>query len=309
LVVPQYFIQTNKITLQHYNRQNQHCMKRVISSLFTLLLLSCLQYSYAQSAGDTIVLRDIQWDRSSPAGMEELNIPSNGSLLQGFIYKANGHQAHPTLILLHGYPGNERNLDIAQVVRARGWNVIYFDYRGSWGSQGTFSFTNCVEDVVNVVAFCKQYADLFHIDTSNIALFGHSMGGWVCLKALQKLPGIKKGFALSTWDIAGDVAANKNNFDSIKATMGNYFVLNASVQQQYGPVIKNPAYFDLKNDGKALANKQIIMLDEHDRNAAIAEAIKKENKAYFDYNVWETDHPFTNKRIALIKKLWAFLNK
>ncbi len=138
---------------------------------------------------DTLVLSDITWGADGHAGMQELNIPSAGSKLQGFIYKANGSQKHPTLLLLHGYPGNERNLDIAQVVRARGWNVIYFDYRGSWASQGTFSFKNCVEDVVNVVAFCKQNADKFNIDTTNIALFGHSMGGWVCLKALQQLPG------------------------------------------------------------------------------------------------------------------------
>ncbi|WP_431211737.1 alpha/beta hydrolase family protein [Puia sp. P3] len=151
--------------------------------------------------------------------MTELLIPSNGSLMPGFIYRANGAGKHPTLVLLHGFPGNERNLDLAQVVRAHGWNVIYFDYRGSWGSQGKFSFLHCVEDVVNVVAFCKQYRDSLRIDTSNIVLFGHSMGGWVCLKALQRLPGVKKGFALSTWDIYKD-----------HAELGKgpgYFVLNS----------------------------------------------------------------------------------
>lgn len=31
------------------------------------------------------------------------------------------------------------------------------------------------------------------------------MGGWVCLKSLEQLPQIKKGFALSTWNIYGDL--------------------------------------------------------------------------------------------------------
>ena len=136
--------------------------------------------------------------------MTELSVPSGNALIAGFIYKANGARKHPTVLLLHGYPGNERNLDLAQVVRAHGWNVIYFDYRGSWGSQGQFSFKNCVEDVVNVVAFCKKYQDSLQIDTSNIVLFGHSMGGWVGLKVLQQLPGVKKGFFLSTWNIYED---------------------------------------------------------------------------------------------------------
>ena len=97
--------------------------------------------------------------------------------MQGFLLRANGKQKHPTLILLHGYPGNERNLDLAQVVSGRGWNVIYFDYRGSWGSQGKFGFENAVEDVVNVVDFCEKNQDKLQIDPSNIVLFGHSMGG------------------------------------------------------------------------------------------------------------------------------------
>lgn len=261
------------------------------------------------ATADTLVLTDITWNGDNNAGMQELNIPSAGSMLQGFIYKAGGSGKHPTLLLLHGYPGNERNLDLAQVIRARGWNVVYFDYRGSWASQGSFSFKSCVEDVVNVAAFFRQYADSFHVDTSNMALFGHSMGGWICLKALQQIPGIKKGFALSTWDIPATTKYFNNNYDSIKKYDGNYFVLNTTIQQLFEPVVKDTIYYNLANDGKALADKQIVMLDEHQRNATIAAAIKADNKAYFNYEVWQTDHPFTNKRVALIKKVWEFLGR
>lgn len=262
---------------------------------------------------DSIVLKDITWDRSSPAGMTELFIPSDKALLAGFIYKANGAQKHPTLLLLHGYPGNERNLDLAQVVRAHGWNVIYFDYRGSWGSQGQFSFKNCVTDVVNVVAFCKKYQDSLKIDTSNIVLFGHSMGGWVCLKALQELPGIKKGFALSTWDIYNNVKEFKTEEDlyaKIKTMFGEgYFVLNTPEKQIFGAVLQDPGYYILEKGSKALAGKQIIMLDEHTRNRQLADVLGRNNTAYFHYEAWQTDHPFTNKRVALMKMVLSFLDR
>ena len=246
--------------------------------------------------------------------LDELFIPSGNSLIAGLIYSANGLQKHPTLLLLHGCPGNERNLDIAQVVRSHGWNVIYFNYRGSWGSQGKFSFKNCVEDVVNVVAFCKKYQDSLRIDTSNIVLFGHSMGAWVCLKALQELPTIKKGFALSTWNIGDDyknVSTEKEmlRLASDPNTGGKYFVLNTSLKDLYTPVIRNQTYFNLVNDGKSLADKQIIMIDEHQGNKEIADKIKETNKSYFDYEVWQTDHPFTNKRVSLINKVLAFLER
>jgi pimeloyl-ACP methyl ester carboxylesterase len=287
-------------------------MNKFLANLFFAIILFVSINTFAQS--DSIVLRDISWDKAFPAGSTELFIPSGNSLLAGLIYRANGAQKHPTLLLLHGYPGNERNLDIAQVVRAHGWNAIYFDYRGSWGSQGKFSFKNCVEDVINVVDFCKKYQDSLKIDTSNIVLFGHSMGGWICLKSLQQLPTIKKGFALSAWNIGDDYKKVLTEKEMLQLandpnTGGKYFVLNASLKEMFNPVIQNRDYYNLVNDGKALADKQIIMLDEHTRNKQLAEALKIANKSYFDYEVWQTDHSFTNKRVSLINKVLAFLDK
>lgn len=282
-------------------------MNRIGLLFFTVCFCSVSIKNYAQP--DSIVLRDINWDKNSRAGMFELVIPSEAAQIAGLIYTANGAQNHPTLIMLHGYPGNERNLDIAQVVRARGWNVVFFDYRGSWGSGGQFSFANCVQDVVNVVAYCKKNAALYRIDTSNIALFGHSMGGWVCLKALQRLPSIKKGFALSTWNIYADFrnAKSPERVQQIINQEGKYFVLNTPPEQLFKPVIADPVYYDLQNDSLALSAKQIIMLDEHHLNKELAAAIQHNNRTYFDYEVWDTDHPFSNKRISLINKVLAFL--
>ena len=285
-------------------------MINFLAKFLLTILLFVSTNAFSQS--ESIILNDLKWDMTSPASSTELFIPSGNSQIAGLIYNANGLQKHPTLLLLHGYPGNERNLDIAQVVRSRGWNVIYFDYRGSWGSQGKFSFKNCVEDVVNVVSFCNKYQDSLKIDTSNIVLFGHSMGGWVCLKALQELPTIKKGFALSTWDIAKDFKNVSNEKEMLSIandpnTGGKYFVLNASLKDLYTPVLQDKNYFNLLNDTKSLSDKQIIMIDEHEKNSQLAAKMKESNKSYFDYSVWQTDHSFKNKRESLINKVLAFI--
>ncbi|HEV7701441.1 MAG TPA: alpha/beta fold hydrolase [Pyrinomonadaceae bacterium] len=282
---------------------------KLLGTIFFLAVLPTLAWGQ-----DTITLHDLAWDKASPAGTVELTIPSEGSLLQGFLYRANGKQKHPTLLLLHGYPGNERNLDLAQMVRAQGWNVIYFDYRGSWGSQGKFSFENSVQDVVNVVAFCEKNQDKYQIDPSNIVLFGHSMGGWVCLKALQKLPTVRKGFALSTWNIYSDFKDVKTR-DQLIAMVKDpkagvqYMVLNTPVEDIFLPVLDKPYYYDVTNDAVALAGKQIIMLDEHSDNKGLAEAIRGANKTFFDYQVWPTDHGFTNKRVSLMNLVLSFLKR
>ena len=268
----------------------------------------------ASAQSDSIVLKDIKWDISYPAGSTELFIPSAKSQLAGMIYKPNGNKKHPTLILLHGFPGNEKNLDLAQVVRAHGWNVIYFNYRGSWGSQGKFSFKNCVEDVRNVVAFCNKFQDSLKVDTSNIVLFGHSMGGFVCLKALEQLPQIKKGFALSTWNIFGDlknIQSEKQLSELSKnpTIFPNYFVLNSTTTNILLTAFKEISYYKLATDAKSLSGKQIILLDEHAGNKEIADSIKEMHLSFFNYQIWETDHGFTNKRVSLMNKLISFLDK
>ena len=287
-------------------------MTRFLRLIFSAITLFTVTNASAQS--DSIVLKDLQWDKTYPAGSTELFITSANKQLAGMIYRPNGNKKHPTLLLLHGFPGNERNLDLAQVVRAHEWNVIYFNYRGSWGSQGKFSFKNCVEDVGNVVAFCNKYQDSLKIDTSNIVLFGHSMGGWVCLKALEQLPQIKKGFALSTWNIYNDLKNFKSEKQLIELAKNptiftNYFVLNSTTVDILLPAFKEISYYKLVISAKSSNDKQIIILDEYERNKEIADSIEEKHLSFFNYQVWETDHGFTNKRVSLMNKLISLLDK
>ena len=284
-------------------------MKKI---LLILLLVSKIGFEQASAqTKDAPLQQDLQWSTDSPASFMELRFPSAGSLLQGFMYKANGSQPHPVLLLLHGYPGNERNLDLAQAVRAHGWNVIYFNYRGSWGSQGEFSFRHCVEDVKSVVDYCKLNAAKLQIDPRNIALFGHSMGGFVCLKALQENPDIQKGFALSAWNIYDNISSlSATGLAEREKAADDYFVLNKkSGKELFAPVLKEADFHNLLNTAQPLSQKQVIMLDEHHRNEALAKTIQKANHTYFNYEVWDTDHTFTNKRTSLIKKVLAFLDR
>src|ERR1700733_6094630 len=113
--------------------------------------------------------------------MQSFQIPSHGALLNAFVYVAAGAGPHPVVVLLHGFPGNERNLDIAQDIRRAGWDVLYFDYRGSWGSPGEFSLSHAIEDVAAATDCLRQtaMAKLLRLDASRIVLIGHSMGGFV----------------------------------------------------------------------------------------------------------------------------------
>ena len=88
------------------------------------------------------VTTDPKPDAAHPAGMSAFVIPAKDGAMNAVMYTAQGGGLHPTLLLLHGFPGNEQNLDLAQAARRAGWNVLSLHYRGSWGSPGVFSFNN-----------------------------------------------------------------------------------------------------------------------------------------------------------------------
>ena len=54
----------------------------------------------------------------------------------------------PAVLMLHGYPGNEKNIDIAQSLRMAGVAAVQFSYRGVWGSHGYYSLTHVIEDTL-----------------------------------------------------------------------------------------------------------------------------------------------------------------
>ena len=120
-------------------------------------------------------------NKAHPARMEVLHIPSGGVEINGVAYLAAGAGPHPTLVLCHGWPGNEKNLDLAQAVRRAGWNVVTFNYRGSWGSPGNFRFGQNPEDAAAVLAYLRVPANAtkLGVDPRRMVLMGHSMGGWV----------------------------------------------------------------------------------------------------------------------------------
>ncbi len=118
------------------------------------------------------------------ASMQSFQIPSHGAQLNAFVYVAAGAGPHPLVVLLHGFPGNERNLDLAQDIRREGWDVLYFDYRGSWGSPGDFSFTHSIEDTAAAVDYLRTpaMAKILRLDPSRVVLIGHSMGGFMAVQ-------------------------------------------------------------------------------------------------------------------------------
>ena len=153
-------------------------MCRSLTLALWLLFLSAMGARADPSAQS--VLSDPIRDIAHPARIEVVHIPTHGVKVNGVFYLASGAGAHPTMIFLHGMPGNEQNLDLAQAVRRLGWNVLTFHPRGSWGSPGLYSHAHVIEDGLAAVAFVRDpnAAERYGVDRQTIVVAGHSTGGF-----------------------------------------------------------------------------------------------------------------------------------
>jgi pimeloyl-ACP methyl ester carboxylesterase len=95
--------------------------------LASALLCASLHHPLHAQELPAAITTDPAPDKANPAAMETFQIPSHGAMLNALAYIGEGAGPHPVVLLLHGFPGNEKNLDLAQAIRRDGWDVVYFD--------------------------------------------------------------------------------------------------------------------------------------------------------------------------------------
>ena len=94
------------------------------------------------------------WEKNPPDLQAEVLQGKRGRLLVT-IYRAGGAGLHPTVLLSHGFPGIEKNFDLAQALRRIGFHVVLYHYSGSWGSDGAYVYAHNLEDADTLLEFIE----------------------------------------------------------------------------------------------------------------------------------------------------------
>jgi pimeloyl-ACP methyl ester carboxylesterase len=251
---------------------------------------------------------------TSPASFATFQIPSHGALLNALAYIAPGPGPHPVVLLLHGFPGNEKNLDLAQTIRRAGWTVVYFDYRGSWGSPGSFSFTHSIEDTESAIAYLREPANAkkLRADPSYIVLIGHSMGGFLARYVAAQDPSIKAVGLISAADMGVDKMQSvqpqqqKTAVAELAAGLadeGMAPLAGCTPESLAKEVAANAAAWNIPALAPKLATRPILVITSDDglapSNDAFVEALHKAGNQEVKTVHMATDHSYSDERIAL----------
>jgi pimeloyl-ACP methyl ester carboxylesterase len=265
----------------------------------------------AQAELPAAIFTDPPADAAHPARMEVLHIPSGGVAINGVAYLAAGAGPRPTLVLMHGLPGNEKNLDLAQAVRRAGWNAVTFNYRGSWGSPGRFSFAGSVEDARAVLAFLRDPANAARlgIDPRRIVIAGHSMGGWATALTAGRDPALAGAILISAANMGG--MGRMPRPDVVALAADNMETLaGVTAGSMADELIANAAAFDWAQAVPGLARLPLLVLGSNDGLApgtdALGTAVRGAGGRVTSVHV-ATDHGWSDRRIRLESEVIGWL--
>ncbi len=295
-------------------------MKQALMKNLPLFVLSLFVFLLS-----THVLAKPQSDH--PASITELTISSEGHRMSGLIYGAAGRGLHPTILLLHGYPGNEKNLDVAQAMRSIGWNVVFFHYRGAWGSEGEFSFLNAEHDVQVVLDYLKNNAERLSIDKQQISLVGHSMGGHMAIAGILDNAAVKCAVSYDGANLGANSTPTHNQnkggllSDAKTAKMWldyteTLFMLKGWSAEKFKQEInEHSAELDLVTRANKINSRPVLLIAAntnvipHDIHITpLLNALKATKNSKISYQLIEDDHSFSSSREKLITVTANFLN-
>lgn len=276
-----------------------------------LLLVGSVAWSAASAspppaaATPAAITADPPADPAHPARMIVVHIPSHGAVMNGVIWQPSGPGPHPVAIIYHGFPGNEQNLDLAYALRRAGWSVLTFHYRGSWGSEGVFSFGHVFEDAQAALDFMRDpiRGHELDLDPGQTILIGHSMGGAAAARIGAGNPGLSGVVLLSAADFGAFGHYPGGHAKLVDFMAGNMESLDTSPAKLADEAEHDAGSWNIADDAEGLSRQKLLVVTADDGLANVgsrlAQAVNARASGDATIVHIRTDHSYSDHRIAL----------
>lgn len=262
------------------------------------------------------VVTDPAADKDAPPAMIGLVVPGHGVEKDAVFYLAGGAGMHGTVLLLHGLPGYEQNMDLAQSIRRAGWNVLVFHYRGSWGTAGSFSLSSAIEDTADAVSFLRDAGNAakYHIDPRRLVVVGHSFGGFLAGYEGCHDQGVAAMAMISAVNL-GTINADPKERDSrLKRWQGQIHPLHGTTAADlFAEADAHAKEWDYVQWADKLRGRPVLLIEADDQNRtdmeALAAALRRKPPVELTEKSFATDHSFSDHRIGLQAAVVEWLQK
>ena len=257
--------------------------------------------------------------------MLPVEFESSGNLLKGYFFPARKYPVIASVIFLQGFPGIEGDELICERLAQQNINVLTFNYRGTFQSEGFFSFSNTIGDIDAAIQFITEshFQKQFGIETEKLVLGGWSFGSGLVPTGAARYPEISKIFCISGRDFGAEACRIEQDPKYAQDVFNNLEI----IRKPNGPVnFQNTILEDLIHNQETL-NAKILASQLHENEILLIGGWNDEISAIEDHllpfyrslikngnqrvriEALNTDHEFLNCRSQLVEIITEWIDE
>ena len=255
--------------------------------------------------------------------MDQIVFERFGNKIQGYFFESREIPALATVLFLQGFPGIEGDELMCESLAQRDIHVMTFNYRGTFQSEGTFSFSNAIDDIHAAIQYLtdRDVQEQYSIDEEKLILGGWSFGSGLVPAGAIRNREITRLFCISGRDFGVEARRIEQNPDYMREVFQNLLPL----RKPKGPVhfkddlladlCNNQETLDIANITPKLRDYDVLLIGGWDDPISPIEhhlipfyrSLVENGNNQVRIEALDTDHEFSNCRNELVELIYDWI--
>jgi len=289
------------------------------------ILITALLFSFSISSE----IRSNQIASDDDDTPTEIYFYKDSLKIQGWFYKSAKNELSPIVILLHGYPDQDKDvLGLGKFLSIEGFNVLCLNYIGTYKSEGLWDPVSSIQSVEAAIDFInsEDFKRKYTVDPVGKTIIGHSFGGGMAVLGSLYDSSITKVISIAGGDLG--VLGNQISEDPDFAKEHQQFLDRAisdstvsrslggkKIHEIYGKILIED--FNLKDYCEQLSKKNILLIGGwndyaikvEDHMLPLYRCLQQSNPERLNIKAFETDHSFNSVIMELKQKVLEWIKE